>query len=104
MPDADVLPRADDPRELGEILDAMAEAHLRQAAAAERDRRRDFVRTALECIVCSWLGILLVGWALHTTDATYGRVAFWGGLAVGNGGNVFALLSAYRRGERRGDW
>jgi len=77
---------------------------LRQATEAEHDRRRDAVLTALECIAWSLLGILCIAWSLHTTDITYGKTAFYGGIGLGNGGNLFALLRAYYRGERRGDW
>lgn len=93
-----------DDRELAGILDEMAAVHLRQNRAAERDRWRDLGRTALECVFWSLLGIFCVAWALHTTDVIYGKLALYGGIAVGNGGNIFALLAAYRRGEQRGDW
>jgi hypothetical protein len=33
-----------------------------------------------------------------------GRIAFWGGLLIGNGGVMFTLIRAYLRGERRGEW
>jgi hypothetical protein len=45
-----------------------------------------------------------VAWSFHTTDTSYGRMAFFGGLGVGNGGVIFTLLAVYRRGEARGDW
>ncbi len=71
---------------------------------AERDKRRDFVRTALLCLVWSGLGIGCILWSAHTTNSIYGRIAFFAGLAIGNGGVIFTLLAAYRRGEERGDW
>ena len=86
------------------LLEQMAEARRREHLLAERDRRRDLLRTALACLGWSALGILLIGWSFHTTDAARGRIAFYGGLLVGNGGVVFSLAAAYRRGERRGDW
>lgn len=93
-----------DPRPLSEILDEMAVAHLRDAAASDRDRWKDFGRTALECVLWSCMGIACIGWALHTTDMAYGKAAFYAGIAIGNGGVIFSLLAAYRRGEARGDW
>jgi hypothetical protein len=89
---------------MSEILDEMAVAHLRQSAESDRDRWRDFARTALECILWPCLGLACVGWAFHTTDVANGKAAFYAGIAIGNGGVIFSLLAAYRRGEQRGDW
>ena len=86
------------------LLDQTAVARAREAEQADRDRRRDHVRTALACVGWCALGLLLLGWSVHTTDAGLGGIAFLAGLAAGNGGIVFTLLAAYRRGERRGDW
>lgn len=72
-------------------------------AAAARDRRRDLVRAALECWASCALGLLLIGWAFHTTDLTYGRAAFAAGIGIGNGGWLWSMVSLYRRRERRGD-
>jgi hypothetical protein len=87
-----------------ELLDAMEAARVREAAEADRDRRRDFFRTALECLAWCALGLLGMGWGLHTTDELLGRGVFYAGAGVGNAGVIFALLGWYRRGERRGDW
>jgi hypothetical protein len=40
---------------------------------------------------------------MHTTNEHYGRVAFYGGLIVGNAGILYTLLNTYRRLEKRGD-
>jgi hypothetical protein len=40
---------------------------------------------------------------MHTTDYTYGRIAFYSGVIVGNVGIMFTLLNTYRRLEKRGD-
>jgi hypothetical protein len=69
-----------------ERLEGMEARHLAESARAERDKLRDYALTALQCVAWCALGLLLVGWSLHTTDATYGRIAFFGGLALGNGG------------------
>lgn len=95
---------ASDSSDLSEILDEMAAVHLRQSAEAERDRWKDFGRAAVECVLWSCLGLGCIGWALHTTDIVYGKAAFYSGVAIGNGGSIFSLLAAYRRGEQRGDW
>jgi hypothetical protein len=87
-----------------ELLDQMAARHAREAGDADRDRRRDHVRTALQCLGWCALGVYCLAWALHTSDERLGEVFFFLGLAIGNGGIIFTLLAAYRRGERRGDW
>jgi hypothetical protein len=40
---------------------------------------------------------------MHTRDEQLGRVAFWGGLLVGNGGIFFTLLGALARRGGGGD-
>ena len=82
-----------------------AAAHRRELAEleAERARRRELVKAAALCLAWMALGLYLLGWSVHTTDFLYGRVAFFGGLIVGNTGIVFTLLSTYRRLEKRGD-
>lgn len=86
------------------ILEELAERNADQAALADRERREDYVRTAVACIAWGAVGAYCVAWSVHTTDLTLGRIAFFGGIGLGNGGVIFTLLAAYRRGERRGDW
>ena len=86
------------------LLEEMAARRAAETVEAERDTRWDHVRTALLCVFWSGLGIFGILWSAHTTDMSWGKAAFFGGLAVGNGGIIFTLLAAYRRGERRGDW
>jgi len=73
-------------------------------ARADRERRNDMLRTAAACIAWAAVGIYCLMWSIHTTDMTLGKAAFYCGIGVGNGGVIFTLLAAYRRGERRGDW
>jgi hypothetical protein len=87
-----------------ELLDGMAAARRREAEAADRVRRRDLARTALECVAWCAAGLACMGWAFHTTDPVAGRAAFYVGVGAGNAGILFSLLAAWRRGERRGDW
>lgn len=87
-----------------DIREDMARRYRAAAEEADRDKLWDLVRTALMCIGWAALGILLILWSASTTDGTYGRVAFYGGIAIGNGGIMFTLVAAYRRGEQRGDW
>jgi hypothetical protein len=85
------------------LLDELAERHLAEAAA-ERDKLRDYASAAAQCIGWCALGLFCIGWGLHTTDAVWGRAALYVGAGLGNGGWIFTVLAAYRRGERRGDW
>jgi hypothetical protein len=87
-----------------EIRDELALRHRGEHESAERDRRRDFTRTALICWGWALLGLAMVAYSVNTTDETIGRIAFYTGLGVGNAGMIFTLLGAYRRGEARGDW
>jgi hypothetical protein len=87
-----------------ELLDAMAARAEIEHAEAEGERRRDLTWTALACLAWSALGIFCILWSAHTTSYTYGSIAFFTGLGVGNAGIIFTLLGAYRRGEKRGDW
>ena len=89
------------PRELREELEQRRRA---EHGEASRDTMWDFIRAALECWVWLCLGVGLIAWSIHTTSQRYAGIAFWAGLAVGNGGIIFTILGLYRRGESRGDW
>ena len=89
------------PREL------LEEMSLRRAVAEEEAdhlRNRDLLRSALACVAWCTIGLFLIMWSAHTTDLLYGKIAFFAGLGIGNGGIIFTLLAAWRRGEQRGDW
>ncbi len=86
-----------------ELLDAMAARDEAAHVEANSDRRRDLALGAVACLAWSALGIVCILWSAHTTNYTYGTIAFYGGLGIGNGGIIFSLLGAYRRGEARGD-
>jgi hypothetical protein len=85
-------------------LDELAERNADAAVDADRVRRNDFLRSGAACLAWAGMGLYGIAWSAHTTDATLGSAAFFAGLGVGNGGIIFTLLSAYRRGEVRGDW
>lgn len=70
---------------------------------AERDRLLDLLRSSLECFFWSAVGLVMIGWAFHTTDPGWGQIAFYGGLVVGNGGILYSLLAARGRAIDRGD-
>jgi hypothetical protein len=80
------------------------ERYARSEREARGDTRREMLRAV--AIITFWTacGLALIGMALHVSDATIGR-AFWlGGHIVWIAGVASTLLSAYRRGEQRGDW
>jgi len=89
------------PERLQRELAAKREAESRRA---RRDTWRDIGLTCLQVIVWCVLGLASLLTSFHVRDDLTGRMLFWGGLAVGNGGMLFTLLAAYRRGEARGDW
>ncbi len=85
-----------------EVLDKIGKERLAAQLQAERERTRLWVRTGLLCVVWPLLGLSLVAWSLHTTNALYGQIAFWGGLGIGDGATLFTLVSAWRTAERKG--
>lgn len=89
---------------LAEIRDEIARRRDAEHREAQRDTRRDYLRTALACWGWCLAGLGLVALSFHLTDETWAEASFWTGLGVGNTGMIFTLLGAYRRGEKRGDW
>jgi len=69
-----------------------------------RDIRRSFVFAVGGCLFWLAVGLVLMGWGLHTTDPGYGQIAFLGGLVVGYSGMVVTLVRYYLKGERSGWW
>jgi hypothetical protein len=65
---------------------------------------RDLSISAVTCLGWALAGIACIAWSAYTSDLFAGRIAFYGGIGLGNGGVIFTLLGAYRRGEKRGDW
>jgi len=86
------------------VFDELEDDDNDAEAEAGRERRADFIRSAIACIAWAAIGIYCLAWSVHTTDPTLGSAAFFAGIGLGNGGVIFTLLAAYRRGERRGDW
>lgn len=83
-----------------ELSARRAEEHRR----ARRDTWRDIGLTCLQLMGWCAAGLISLAFSFHVSDEAMGRILFWGGLAMGNGGMLSTLLAAYRRGERRGDW
>ena len=82
------------------------EERASELAALEREtvraERRLLAETLLGCVVCCAAGLFLVSWALHTTDAGWGGIAFWSGLLIGDAGMFWLLLRHAHRLEEAG--
>jgi hypothetical protein len=76
--------------------------------AAERKARRDTLlawgRVLGEIVLWTLLGLVGIGLAWHTLDIQLGWVYWWSGAIVWVGGVSAAVVTSYRRGEKRGDW
>jgi hypothetical protein len=82
------------------------ELELKRAAEheqAERDSFRARVRTALLCVFWSCVGLLCMGFGLHTTDLELGKIAWQGGMIVGYTGILVTLARAFLKARERGD-
>ena len=87
-----------------EIREELARRRNAEHREAQRDTRRDYVRTALACWAWCLLGLAFIALSFRLADVTTAEALFWLGLGTGNAGIIFTLLGAYRRGEKRGDW
>lgn len=85
-------------------LDEQMAGRERAEHEARRETTRDLLRACSHILFWVLCGLALLGLALHTDDRTVGLAFWWGGHAVWVGGVSWAILAAYRRGERRGDW
>jgi len=83
--------------------DERAEALLKAERVADRERLRDLLIASAMCLVSLVAGLVLLGFAVHTTDYGWGSIAFWGGLLVGNGGVLCASYWLFVRATARGD-
>jgi hypothetical protein len=48
--------------------------------------------------------MVIAGFGFHVGDSDIGWILFHAGMVVNWGGMLWALGSAYVRGEKRGDW
>lgn len=87
-----------------EYRDELVATHAAAERLARFDSTREFLRTAGHILFWVACGLALLGLALHSDERAIGMMYWWAGHAVWVGGVTGALLAAYRRGERRGDW
>lgn len=76
----------------------------RDEALTTRDIRRAFVAAIAGCFFWLIVGLGLIGWALHTTDAANGQIALLAGLIIGYAGMTVTLARYYLKGEESGWW
>ncbi|CAN5566102.1 hypothetical protein BH09GEM1_BH09GEM1_37730 [soil metagenome] len=67
-----------------------------------RARWRLLCETLIGCLTCCGVGLFLVGWAVHTTNAVWGGISFWSGLLIGDVGMIALLMRHYQRSEGEG--
>jgi hypothetical protein len=81
---------------------------METAAAAERESRWDswraLLRVIAEIVLWTVLGLIGLALAFRNFNYEYAMIYWWAGNVVWVGGVSWAVLSAYRRGEERGDW
>ncbi len=82
----------------------MAAERVEAEEQASRITRRELAKVCLQCLGSSALGAVCMGYSWHVTDPDTGKIFWWGGMALGYSCITIALVTAYRRGEARGDW
>jgi len=70
---------------------------------ASRDAFWANVQAALMCVAWSAVGLVIMGWGLHTTDPDLGQVAWKGGMVVGYTGILLTVVRWYLKARERGD-
>jgi hypothetical protein len=78
----------------------------RAEASREADRlyRWELLRVCAEMFGWTAIGLVIAAFAFRVHDRDTGMIFLYGGMVVNVGGVLWAILSAYRRGEARGDW
>ncbi len=64
--------------------------------------RSIYIRYGSEYVLWLVVGLFLLFWSFHTTDMRYAELAFWGGIGLGDGGMLMALIRARHEMERCG--
>ena len=70
---------------------------------AQRDSFWATVRMGLMCLAWSAVGLVIMGWGLHTTDTDLGQIAWRGGQVVGYAGILVTVARWYSKARERGD-
>jgi len=86
-----------------EIREEMERKRVDEHRLASRDAFRANVQAALMCVAWSAVGLVIMGWGLHTTDPDLGQAAWKGGMVVGYTGILLTVVRWYRKARERGD-
>ena len=86
-----------------EIREEMERKRVDEHRLASRDAFRANVQAALMCVAWSAVGLVIMGWGLHTTDPDLGQVAWKGGVIVGYTGILLTVVRWYLKARERGD-
>jgi hypothetical protein len=86
-----------------EIREEMERKRVDEHRLASRDAFRANVQAALMCVAWSAVGLVIMGWGLHTTDPELGQVAWKGGVIVGYTGILLTVVRWYLKARDRGD-
>jgi len=85
------------------IREELERKRVEEHHQANRDTFRAHVRTAAMCVVWSCVGLVCMGWGLHTTDKELGQIAWKGGMIVGYAGILVTVARAHLKSRDRGD-
>jgi len=78
----------------------------REQASRESDRlyRWELIRVCAEMFGWAVVGLFIAAFAFHVHDRDTGMIFLYGGMVVTWAGVLWAIVTAYHRGEARGDW
>ncbi len=81
-------------------------AREREQASRDADRlyRWELVRVCAEMLGWTAIGLVIAAFAFHVRDRDTGMIFLYGGMLVNVSGVLWSIVSAYHRGEARGDW
>jgi hypothetical protein len=71
---------------------------------ARRDTWREWARVLGEIVLWTLVGLVGIAFAFHAVDVQLGWVYWWAGAVLWVAGVSTAVITAYVRGEERGDW
>ena len=79
-------------------------SHEAAERRARRDTWREWARVVGEIVLWTLVGLVGIAFAFHAVDVQLGWVYWWAGAVLWVAGVSTAVITAYRRGEERGDW
>ena len=80
------------PVDRAELYAGIAESRRAAEEAAEAARFRVLVWAGVQCLAWGALGLLMMGWSMHTTDLRWARPVFLAGIVVGNAGILATIV------------